>query len=217
VKVEGLPRNMSDALRKQLPRDRGPSGRIQGSEGMKVLTGQYCRIVDRALRPILTGRAVPLVLACVEELAAIYRAHNSYPHLLPSIIAGNPEQLTDRELAEKARELSMRHAKKLIRDRIKLVEERADRDLASTDVAQIAAAAVRGQVGTLLVDIAASRPGTIDPEKGTITLADAPSARTYDLIDELVGLTIRAGGEVLPAKSSALPNGSPVAAIFRYR
>lgn len=217
VKVDGLPKNMSDALKKQLPRDRAPSGRIQGSEGMKVLTGQYCRIVDRALRPILTGRTVPLVLAGVEEMASIYRAHNSYPHLLPSIIAGNPEQMTDRELAEKAREISLRHAKKLIRDRIKLVEERADKDLSSTDVAQIAAAAVRGQVGTLLVDIAASRPGTIDPDKGTITLADAPSATTYDLLDELVGLTIRAGGEVLPAKSSALPNGNPVAAIFRYR
>jgi hypothetical protein len=217
VKVDGLPKNMSDALKKQLPRDRAPSGRIQGSEGMKVLTGQYCRIVDRALRPILTGRTVPLVLACVEEMASIYRAHNSYPHLLPSIITGNPEQMTDRELAEKAREISLRHAKKLIRDRIKLVEERADKDLASTDVAQIAVAAVRGQVSTLLVDIAASKPGTIDPDRGTISLADAPSAKTYDLLDELVGLTIRAGGEVLPAKSSALPNGNPVAAIFRYR
>ena len=111
----------------------------------------------------------------------------------------------------------MRHAKKVIRERIKLVEKRADKDLASTDVAQIAAAAVHRQIGALLVDIAASRPGTIDPDKGTISLADAPSAKTYDLLDELVGLTIRAGGEVLPAKSSALPNGSPVAAIFRYR
>ena len=94
---------MSDALRRRLPRDRAPSGRIQGSEGMKVLTGQYRRIVDRALRPILNGRTVPLVLACVEEMASIYRAHNTYPHLLASIITGNPEQMTDRELAEKAR------------------------------------------------------------------------------------------------------------------
>lgn len=217
VRVDGLPKNMSDALKKQLPRDRAPSGRIQGSEGMKVLTGQYCRIVDRALRPILTGRTVPLVLASVEEMASIYRAHNTYPHLLSTMITGNPEQITEKELAEQAREISIKHAKKVIRDRIKLVEERADKDLASTDVAQIAAAAVRGQVGTLLVDVAASRPGTIDPDKGTITLADAPSAKTYDLLDELVGLTIRAGGEVLPAKSTALPNGSAVAAIFRYR
>jgi hypothetical protein len=35
VKAGGLPKNMSDALRKQLPRDRAPSDRIQGSEGMR--------------------------------------------------------------------------------------------------------------------------------------------------------------------------------------
>jgi hypothetical protein len=217
VKVDDLPRNMSDALKKQLPRDRAPSGRIQGSEGMKILTGQYCRIVDRALRPILTGRTVPLVLACVDELSPIYRAHNTYPHLLKSTIAGNPEQMSERDLGEMARELVVKQAKKVIRERLKQVEERAGKDLASTDVAQIAHAATRGQVATLLVDIAASRPGTIDPEKGTIAPANASSAKTYDLLDELVGLTLRAGGEVLPIKSKALPNGSPVAAIFRYR
>ena len=65
VKVEGLPKNMSDALNKQFPRDRAPAGRIQGGEGMKVLTGQYCRMVDRALRPTLAGRTVPLILACL--------------------------------------------------------------------------------------------------------------------------------------------------------
>lgn len=54
VKVDGLPKNMSDALKKQLPRNRAPIQPHTGSEGMKVLTGQYCRIVDRALRPILT-------------------------------------------------------------------------------------------------------------------------------------------------------------------
>jgi hypothetical protein len=217
VKVEDLPRNMSDAIKRQLPRDRAPSGRIQGREGMKVLTAQYCRIVDRALRPLLTGRSVPLVLASVEELAAIYRAHNTYPHLLRTVIAGNPEQMTERDLAEKARELAYKHARKVVGERLKQVKAGADKDLASTDVAIIARAAVRGQVGTLLVDVSASRPGTIDPITGRIKPADAPGADTYDILDELVGLTLRAGGEVLPFKSAALPNASPVGAIFRYR
>lgn len=217
VKVDGLPKNMSDALRMRLPRNRAPTRRIQGAEGMKVLKGQYCRIVDRALRPILTGRTVPLVLASVDELASTYRAHNTYPHLLKATITGNPEQKSARELADAARDIAVKHAKKVVRDRLKLVEERAAKDLASTDVEQIAHAAVRGQVGTLLVDVAASRAGTIDPENGLITVAHASSAKTYDILDELVGLTIRSGGEVLPIKSSALPNGSPVAAIFRYR
>jgi hypothetical protein len=41
--------------------------------------------------------------------------------------------------------------------------------------------------------------------------------RARRILDELVGLTVRAGGEVLPFKGAALPNASRVGAIFRYR
>lgn len=216
VKVDGLPRNMSDALKRQLPRDRAPARRIQGSEGMRVLIGQYCRIVDRALRPILAGRAVPLILATVGELAAAYRTHNTYPHLLADTIAGNPEQVSAAALAEKARAIVLRHARKAVRQRLKRIEDGVTAGLASTDLAEIARAAVGGRVATLLVDVGGSYPGTIDPLTGALTLAADPSAATYDVIDELVGLTVRAGGEVLPLRAGKLPDGSATAAIFRY-
>jgi hypothetical protein len=217
IKVNGLPKNMSDAVKRQLPRDRAPTRRIQGSEGMRVLTGQYCRIVDRALRPILAGRTVPLILATVDELAAAYRAHNTYPHLLANTIAGNPEQISAVALAEKARAIALRHARRVIRDRLRRIEGGVKTDLASTDLAQIARAAVGGRIATLLVDVASSHPGTIEPATGALTLSAEPSADTYDVIDELVGLTVRAGGEVLPLRGAELPNGAPVVAIFRFR
>lgn len=217
VKVDGLPKNMSDAVKRKLPRDRAPARRLQGGEGMKVLTGQYCRMIDRALRPILSGLSTPLLLASVKELAVIYQAHNSYPYLMRSAITGNPEKMTERKLAEEARDIAARYGKKVVGERLKLVKGGADMDLASTDLAQIAHAATRGQVGTLLIDVKASCPGTIDTGSGTIAIADHSSARTYDVLDELVGLTIRARGEVFPMRSRALANGSPVAAIFRYR
>jgi hypothetical protein len=217
VKVDGLPKNMSDAVKRKLPRDRAPSRRLQGGEGMKVLTGQYCRMIDRALRPILSGLTTPLVLASVKELAAIYEAHNSYPYLMRSVITGSPEKKTERNLAEEARGIAARYGKKVVSERLKIVKEGANKDLTSTDLAQIAHAAARGQVGTLLVDVKASCPGTIDTDSGTIAFAAHSSATTYDVLDELVGLTIRARGEVLPMRSRALANGSPVAAIFRYR
>jgi hypothetical protein len=217
VAVEALPRNMSDALKRQFPKDRAPARRIQGREGMKVLLGQYCRIIDRAVRPILAGRTQPLILASVGELSAIYRANNSYPYLLTETISGSPDRTSVQELATSARELATAHAKQIISERLRSVEERATSDLASTDVAKIAKAAVCGRIGTLLIDIGASRPGTIDPDHGTVTLAEEPSADTYDILDELAGLTLRTGGDVLPVHSAMLPARSPVAAIFRYR
>ncbi len=217
VKVAGLPKSMNDALKRQFPRDRRPTGRLQGSEGMKVLMNQYCRAIDRALRPVLVGRTTPLVVAAVDELSAIYRTHCSYPHLLRKSISGNPEQTSVQDLAQEGRSIALRHARAVVRQRLKLVDELVNVDLASTDLAQVANAAAKGQVETLMVDVSASQPGTIDPATGLVTIADEPGATTYDICDEIVGLTLRAGGEVLPVEAGRLPYDSPVAAIFRYR
>src|SRR4029078_13335873 len=76
---------------------------LQGSEGQKLLLRQYARKVDHALRGVLTGLEIPLILAATEPLDSIYRSLNSYPHLVDAGIAGNPENATDAELAEAAR------------------------------------------------------------------------------------------------------------------
>jgi len=58
-----------------------PSGRIQATEGQNGLLRQFARQVDKALRPVVTGSGLPLVLAAAEPLASTYRSVNSYPHL----------------------------------------------------------------------------------------------------------------------------------------
>lgn len=46
-------------------------------------------------------------------------------------------------------------------------------------------------------------------------LAEA-TAKTYDVLEELVGLTVRQGGEVIGPREKEMPEGIMVAAIFRY-
>jgi hypothetical protein len=134
------------------------------------------------------------VLACVKEMASIYRAHNTYPHLLALIITGNPEQMTDREIAEKAREISMRHAKKVIRERIKLVEKRATRILQAPMSHRLRLPPCADRLAR------GSRHCSLQARHDRSRQRSDFACRC---------LTIRAAGEVLPAKSSGLPNGSP--------
>ena len=217
VKVAGMPKTMSDAVKRQMPRDRAPARRLQGGEGMKVLQAQYCRAVDRALRPVLAGQTAPLVLATVTELAAVYRAQNSYPALVNSIISGNPEAISESDLAAKARPIFARRQKKELNERLAEAVAGLGKDLASADLAQIANAASRGQVATLFVDNTMEVPGRIKSSTGRLTLAKRPNAETYDVLDELVGLVLRGGGEVLPMASKSMPDGSPATAAFRFR
>src|SRR5262245_6464364 len=103
VKVAGMPKDAASAVGKASIKDRSPSGRIQGSEGMKVRLAQYARQVDLALRDILGGRETPLILAAAEPLRSIYRAVQSSPHLATTALITNPEALSDAELAAAAR------------------------------------------------------------------------------------------------------------------
>jgi Bacterial archaeo-eukaryotic release factor family 11 len=61
VRVDGVPKDAASAVGRASVNDRSPSGRIQGSEGQKVLLRQFARKIDHALRGLLTGSDIPLV------------------------------------------------------------------------------------------------------------------------------------------------------------
>src|SRR5215468_9148931 len=103
VPVPDLPSDVASAVGKSSIRDRAPSGRIQGSEGQKTRMRQYARQIDQALRSLLSGLDVPLILAATEPLDSIYRSVNSYPNLVAASLPGNPETSSVAELTESAR------------------------------------------------------------------------------------------------------------------
>jgi hypothetical protein len=195
--------------------DRAPVRRIQGSEGQKVRLRQFARKVDRALRGVLAGLELPLILAATEPMESIYRSVSTYPHLVEPAIGGSPESATEEELAVAARAvLDEVYATELsaIRDRFEL---RFEQDRASTDVAAVARAATQGAVDTVLVDIDEKVPGRLDEDTGAVELA-GDDAASYGVIDEIARRVLLSGGRVLAVRGAEVPGGGPVAAIFRY-
>jgi hypothetical protein len=181
-----------------------------------VLLRQFARKVDHALRGVLTGLEVPLILAATEPLNSIYRSLNSYPHLVESGIPGNPDNATDEELAAAARAvLDDVYAAELaaLGERFDFETSRAR---ASSDVATIAHAATRGAVDTLFVDIDEKMPGTVDDDSGAVTFADADDAMSYGVMDEIARRVLLTGGDVLAVRESDVPGDGPAAAILRY-
>ena len=51
--------------------------------------------------------------------------------------------------------------------------------------------------------------GTLTDGTGSIVPREKAGAATYDVLDEVVGLTLRQGGEVIGAKGKELPEGIP--------
>ena len=177
---------------------------------------QFARKIDQALRGLLTGSDVPLVLAASEPLASIYRSVNTYAHLAKARIDGSPVYLTDAQLADRARAfLDGLNRDEIAQWRATFVA-RENEGRATTDIAQAARAATYGAVETMLVDIDEVIPGTVDEASGTVTFSKSANAGDYGVVDEIAGRVIRSGGRILGVRKADIPGGKSLAAILRY-
>ncbi|MGN6255010.1 MAG: baeRF11 domain-containing protein [Solirubrobacterales bacterium] len=216
VRVPDLPDDAADAVGKASITDRSPARRLQGTEGRKTLVRSYARAVDRALRGVLGGQDVPLILAASEPIDAIFRSVNSYPHLADRSLPGSPEDATDAELGEAAREVLDGLYADQLRELTDRFEERSTAGRTAVEINDLGRAATFGAVETLFVDIDAKLAGTIDEESGAVALGDAERAGDYGVADELCRRVILAGGTVLAVRAAEVPGGGPAAAILRY-
>ena len=216
VKVADMPKDAASAAGRASIKERSPSGRIQGAEGMKVRLGQYARKVDQALREFLAGRDLPLVLVATEPMLSIYRSVQSYARLAPTVVTTNPDSMSDADLAAAARSVLDELFVAELAQIKALFEQRTGEQRTTTDVAQAARAATYGVVQKLLVDIDEVLPGTVD-EEGRITLAAGSSSTTYGVVDEIAGRALLTGARVLGVRREDIPGGGSLAAILRYR
>ena len=216
IDLDDLPSDVAGAVGKSSIADRAPIRRLQGSEGQKVRMRQYARQVDRALRPLLNGLEVPLILAATEPIASIYRSVNTHPHLLAQGISGNPETSSDAELAASTRTILDDLYAAQLREVQDLYAQRSAEGRALADVAEVARAATFGAVQTLLVDTDAAVPGEVDERSGAVTFAGTPTGDVHDVTDEIARRAWLSDAHVLAVRDGDVPGHGPVAAILRY-
>lgn len=215
VKLRELPEGVRDAVRIVHVDDRSPRGKTQSSMAEKSHLRAYCRAVDEAIRPLVSGRDVPLILAATDPLEPIYRSVNTYPHLAATTIQGNPENVPAGELATKARSVLDELYVGQLADLHKLFDERESDGRAATDVADIARAATYGMVDTLIVDMDSVLPGFVDDE-GAVELSDNDDAAAYAVVDEIARRVWAHRGTVLAVRREDVPGEGDLAAILRY-
>src|SRR5262249_54461659 len=216
VRVPDLPTDAADAVGKASITDRSPARRLQGSEGRKTLVRNYARAVDKALRAVLAGRDVPLILAASEPIDAIFRSVNSYPHLADRTLSGSPEASTDAELGEAAREVLDGLYADQLRELADRFEQRSAEGRTAVEINDLGRAATFGAVETLFVDIDDKLAGTIDEGSGVVSLDDAEQMGDYGVVDELCRRVVLAGGTGFAVRAADVPGGGPAAAILRY-
>lgn len=191
-------------------------GRGTGDEDVKTELRRYLQRVDAAVRELLASRAAPLVLAGAEPLPSIYRALNSYPHLLGEAVPGNPEPLRDGELRDRAWKLVAPYFEQGRVKAEKHWQELAGTRRTSNEVAEILPAAVQGRVEVLFVDGGSDVWGRFDSGAGEVQIHKTPEAEDQDLLEAATLFSLRNGGTVYAVDSGHVPGGRELAAVFRY-
>ena len=208
VKIDGMPASAAASVGKSSINDRSPSGRIQGSEGKKVRLRQFARQVDQALRGLLAGSEVPLILATAGDAGADL----PFGQQLPTPRGGRHRRQPGDAQRCRAGRAGARRAGRLHREAIagwaKLFAAREAHGRATTDIAQAARAATFGAVESLLVDIDEAVPGTVDEATGAVTFADHAGAVSYGVVDEIARRVILAQGKVLAVRKDDIPAAS---------
>lgn len=217
VKIPSMPRDAASAVGKASINDPSPAGRIQGKEGQKTRLRQYARHVDAALRPILSGRSEPLILAATDSLASIYRSVNTYPHLATSFISGNADQATSEFLEKETRKILDQINAEEITAFARLFDQRSSEGRGSKQISDVARAATFGAVETLLVDLDREIPGLVDDADGRVSFDETATAKNYDVLDEIACRVLLAGGKVMAVRQSDYDVSSGLAAVFRFR
>ncbi|MFO0969930.1 MAG: hypothetical protein U0793_30625 [Gemmataceae bacterium] len=230
VDLKGVPRNLAEALirhdtdeiltfHSRPAQGRGSWNAIFSGHGVGIDNAKddlllYFRAIDRALVPFLREERTPLLLAAVDYLQPIYREANSYSHLLPSGIAGNPDHLSARELHDRAWPLVTPLFDEPRAQAAAQYERLLGTGRTACGIEAVLPEAYAGRIQTLFVASDRHVWGVFDPVRGSIESKAAPAFGTDDLLDLAAAFTLAHGHAVHVMPMSQVPGDKDVAAIL---
>jgi hypothetical protein len=236
VETPDMPTNMDEALYMDDPEehlDFHTGTRNPGSPGKQpaMFHGQgkqsdnneknilrYFQYVNDGLKKLLDNESTPLVLASVDYLLPIYHNANSHSGLLTDGLTGNPDEMSAKELHQRAWKLIepifSENKLKAIKQFKQLHGKQSDR--VAAELKTVVKAAKYGQVDTLFVPLSIHRWGRFEQEGDRVKLDEKPSRENEDLLNFAAAQTILNAGQVYALQPEDMPGGEDLAAILRY-
>lgn len=179
---------------------------------------EYFRRIDQSLRQSLTDDKMPVVLACVDYLAPLFRSVSKDPRIQPTHISGSPDTIR--------RELLLQTGWEIVRpifekDKIKALAA-VDKVMGSgrvlQDVRKVIMAAQNGQVETLFLHQGKQILGSVNHSAGQAeSPAGTPAHESEEeLLDFAAMRVMSQGGKVFVLTAGEMPAKSDCLALLRF-
>jgi Bacterial archaeo-eukaryotic release factor family 7 len=232
IDVHDVPKSLGEATRyddyqkKNLQRHptsrAGVGGRTMqhghgpGDEDLKEEIRRYFQAVDAGVCRLLNLDGAPLVVAAVDYMITMYRHVSGYKNVVGTGIEGSPDQLTPRQLLERARPI----VDPIFREPVVRAGDKYGRmsgtGLASCELGEVLRGAHVGRIESLLVPKGERRWGVYLADTDTVETRDEPVPADIDLLDLATRQVLLHGGSVYLVERDEMPCTGPMAAVFRY-
>jgi hypothetical protein len=184
--------------------------------GYKKNILRYFQMVDHGLHTVLRDENAPLVLAGLDHLLAIYREANSYPHTMGEGITANPEDMSTEEIHQQAWSIMRPYFQREQQDAILRYRQMAGTGLTSHYLDEIVKASFQDRIDTLFITSGVQKWGRYDPMMDKVVIHREMEAGDEDLLDLASVQTLLHGGVIYTPEAENMPDGYPVAAVFRF-
>lgn len=192
------------------------TGKGSGEEEQKLNLEQFFNQVENGITQLLKGESAPLILAGVEYLCSIYKKVNRYPNLRDEIVEGSPLQTTKEDLHKKSWEIMDEYIFQRQTEALMQLKEQMGTGKASAQLVEVVTASFGGKVDQLFVANLEPVWGEYIEASAEVLEHDSRSGKSMDLISLAASETLKAGGSLVMVDQTAMPDGQPIAAIFRY-
>ncbi|PKO09502.1 MAG: hypothetical protein CVU40_09370 [Chloroflexi bacterium HGW-Chloroflexi-2] len=172
--------------------------------------------VDEALSTVFSDEKSPLVLIGVDYLIPLYKQANSYPHLIELAVYGNPEELSAAEIHNKTWTLIVPRFTEDEEIAYRKYHELKNQNRTARTIDEILFAAHHGRVDSLFVATGEQIWGYYDLAKQILEVHHEHQTGDHDLLNVAAIQTILNGGTVYAVDFEKVPDGTLLAAIFRY-
>lgn len=176
----------------------------------------YLKRVENEVTTQMRQRNDPLVLAGMKEAVALYRKVNHYSRVMEQAVENNPDPWSDEELRDRAWEVIRSYFLQDMYNDLSRYNDLKESERQSDNLGSIVESSHYGKVETLFITKGEQSWGRYDAEHDVVHQSENQGNGEYDLINEAAIRTLTQGGDVYALDREEMPDGAPVAAIYRY-
>ncbi|NLY21207.1 MAG: hypothetical protein GXZ08_08000 [Tissierellia bacterium] len=198
---------------------KGPSfhGHNSKSEEEKKDIEKFYRHIDKYIIDNFSKEdQAPVFIVGLPENQGEFRRISKNPLLVKNGINKSYEAMDDKDILEEiwtVLEPSFLEKTRVVVEKFNTAQANFN---ASSDIAQVAKAAVEGRISQIMIEADRIIPGKIDTETGVISTEELRNPQVDDVLDDLAEIVLSQKGEVVILTAHRMPGDTGCAAIFRY-